>query len=60
MQDALAFENNKGACENPELLKKLVRNDVVQGYGLVVPLAKIQCVPGSLLAPMNINSKHDY
>ena len=60
MQDALEFRNHKGACGKPELLKKLVYKDVTHGYGhgLVIPLAKVLCVPGLIITPMNIMNKN--
>ena len=54
MKEALSFGNHKGAVRNPILLRKLIEKDVVHGYGLVLPLSKIDQIPGVLLAPMNI------
>ena len=54
LQEALAFGNHKGATSNPEVLRDLVKKDVTFGYGLVLPLDKLDRVPGALLAPMNI------
>ena len=58
MKEALSFENNKGAVRNPILLRKLIDKDVVHGYGLVLPLRKIDQIPGVLLAPMNIMTQN--
>jgi len=58
VEEALEFGNHKGATENPELLKKLVNKDVTHGYGLVLPLKKVQRVPGLLMAPMNIMNQN--
>ena len=54
VKDALEFGNHKGACEKPELLRKLVHKDVTHGYGLVIPLEKVLRVPDLIIAPMNI------
>ena len=52
--EALQFGNHKGASERPELLKKLISDDIRFGYGLVVPRRKITRLPNACLAPMNI------
>jgi hypothetical protein len=54
INDALAFGNHKGADQQPELLLKLVRDDVNRGFALPLPLNKIKTIPGILLAPLNI------
>jgi hypothetical protein len=54
LQEALLFGNHKGATSKPELLRELITEDVWHGYGLVIPLDKIECFPGVCLAPMNI------
>ena len=43
---------------NPIFLRKLTEKDVVHGYGLVLPLSKIDRIPGVLLAPMNIMTQN--
>ena len=45
LQDALEFGNHKGATGKPELLEKLITKDVTHGYGLPLPLNKIDRVP---------------
>jgi hypothetical protein len=40
MKDALKFRNHKGAKSQPELLLKLVSNDVIYGYTIPLPLEK--------------------
>ena len=54
LQEALDRGNHKGAQKKVETLIKLVSKDVEHGYGLVLPLQKLNSIPGSLLAPMNI------
>jgi hypothetical protein len=54
IDDALAFGNHKGAEQQPELLLKLVSDDVIQGFALPLPLDKIRKISGVLLAPLNI------
>ena len=54
IDDALAFGNHKGANQQPELLLKLVSDDVTRGFALPLPLDKIRRIPGVLLAPLNI------
>ena len=58
MKGALYFGNHKGAVRNPILLRKLIEKHVVHGYGLVLPLSKIDQIPGVLLAPMNIMTQN--
>ena len=58
LKDALALGNHKGAEKHPSLLRRLVEKDVVHGYGLPFPLNKIQDLPGTVIAPMNIASQH--
>jgi hypothetical protein len=54
IDNALAFGNHKGADQQPELLLKLVRDDVDGGFALPLPLDKIKKISGILLAPLNI------
>ena len=58
MKEALSFRNNKGAVRNTILLSKLIENDAIHGYGLFLPLSKIDRIPGVLLAPMNIMTQN--
>ena len=37
---------------------KLIEKYVVHGYGLILPLRKIDQIPGVLLAPMNIMTQN--
>jgi hypothetical protein len=54
LNEALQFGNHKGALQKPELLKKLISDDIKFGYGLIVPRGKIARLPNACLAPMNI------
>jgi hypothetical protein len=54
IDNALAFGNHKGADQQPELLLKLVREDVDRGFALPLPLNQTKTIPGILLAPLNI------
>ncbi len=54
INDALKFGNHKGANQQQELLLKLVKDDVVRGFALPLPLNKIKKIPGILLPPLNI------
>ena len=54
IDDALAFGNHKGANQQPELLRKLINDDVTRGFALPLPLYKIKKIPGVLIAPLNI------
>jgi len=54
IDDALAFGNHKGANQQPELLKKIINDDVTRGFALTPPLHKIKKIPGVLIAPLNI------
>eukprot|EP00957_Ditylum_brightwellii_P202248 15329300-Ditylum_brightwellii.AAC.1 len=54
LAEALEFGNHKGAINNPKLLTKMVEKDIRHGYGLVIPLHKLDSIPGAILAPMNI------
>ncbi len=52
LQEALQFGNHKGATSKPELLRELITEDIWHGYGLVIPLNKIERFPGKYLAQM--------
>jgi hypothetical protein len=55
IDNVLKFGNHKGANQqHQELLLKLVKDDVVRGFALPLPLDKIKKIPGILLAPLNI------
>jgi hypothetical protein len=54
LNKGLQFGKHKGASQKPELLKKLISDDIKFGYGLVVPRGKIARLPNACLAPMNI------
>jgi hypothetical protein len=54
LTEALQFGNHKGGSPKPDLLKKLISDDIRYGYGLVIPWGKIPCLPNACLAPMNI------
>ena len=54
LREALDRGNHKGAQRKLDVLIELVSKDVEHGYGLVLPLRKLDSIPGSLLAPMNI------
>ena len=41
LKDAIKFGNHKGAKNNPDLLRKLVKKDTIHAYSLVLPLDKI-------------------
>ena len=55
--EALEFGNHKGVSENPELFKKMMKNDVDYGYSLVLPRDKIEMLSRALIAPMNISDQ---
>jgi len=54
IDDALAFGIHKGANQQPELLKKLINDDITRGFALPLQLHKIKKIPGVLIAPLNI------
>ncbi len=54
LQEALQFGNHKGATSKPELLRELITADVTHGHGSIIPLNKIERIPGACLTPMNI------
>jgi hypothetical protein len=54
IDNALAFGNHKGATQQPELLLKLIWDNIDQGFALPLPLDKIKQLPGILLALLNI------
>ncbi len=55
----LLFGNHKGASLQPDLLRKLVTEDVQFGYCLPLPLGKAKSnIPGILLTPLNIQKQN--
>jgi hypothetical protein len=57
LTEALQFGNHKGASQKPDLLKKLISDDIRHGYGLVIPRGGISRLPNACLAPMNITKQ---
>jgi hypothetical protein len=55
---ALTFGNHKGASSKPSLLQELVKDDVIHGFSLPLPLLKIQNIKGILFAPLNIQPQN--
>ncbi len=58
VEEALTFGNHKGATKQPDLLKLLVKNDVIHGFALPLPLDKIARIQGILLTPLNIQAQN--
>ena len=58
VEDTLNFGNHKGANKQQELLKKLITDDVIRGFTILLPLSKIVQIPGILLAPLNIQAQN--
>ncbi len=54
LKEALQFGNHKGASPKPDLLVKLISDDIRYGYGLVIPCIKISRLPNACLVPINI------
>ncbi len=46
--------NHKGAINNPKLSEHIVMKDIIHYYALPLPLSKIHCIPGVILAPTKI------
>ncbi len=57
LTNALQFGNHKGASQKPDLLKKLISDDIRYDYGLVIPRGEISCLPNACVAPMNITKQ---
>jgi hypothetical protein len=55
---ALKFGNFKGSIQEQDLLKKLVTDNIVQGFSLPLSLDKITSIPGVLLAPLNTQEQN--
>ncbi len=58
VEEALTFCNRKGATKQPDLLKLLVKDGVIHGFALPLPLNKIAQIQGILLAPLNIQAQN--
>jgi hypothetical protein len=56
-EEAIIFGNHKGAVKQQDLLIKLVKDNVTQGFALPLPLDRIALIPGILLAPLNIQAQ---
>ncbi len=57
LTEDLQFRSHKGAFQKPNLLKKLISDDILHGYGLVIQWGKSSCLPNVCLAPMNITKQ---
>ncbi len=57
LTEALQFGNHKGASQKPDLLKKLISDDIRHNYGLVITRGEISRLPNACLAPMNITKQ---
>jgi hypothetical protein len=58
LNNALTFENHKGASAKPELQLKLIGKYVKYGYSIPIPLESIKLIPALEMAPMNIMAKN--
>jgi hypothetical protein len=58
LEEAIAFGNYERASNKEVLLNKLVKMDIIHGYGIILPLDKMELVPGILTAPMNITNQN--
>ena len=56
--EALEYGNHKGVSNDIDLFKKMMNNDVIHGYSLVLPRSEIINLEGALIAPMNIADQH--
>ncbi len=57
VEEAIIFGSHKGAVKQQDLLIKLVKDNVTQGFALPLPLDKIASIPRVLLAPLNIQAQ---
>jgi hypothetical protein len=57
VEEAIIFGNHKGAEKQQDLLIKLAKDNMTQGFALPLPLDKIASIPGVLLAPLNIQAQ---
>ena len=51
--EALELGNHKGVQTNAIFVTKLLKEDVVHGYSLILPLHVSKQIPNGLIAPMN-------
>ena len=58
LHEALTFGNHKGASAKPELLLKLIGQDVKYRYSAPIPLKSVKLIPGLEIAPMNIMAQN--
>jgi hypothetical protein len=54
LHKVLAFGNHKGVSSKPELLQELISGNVKHGYRLVLPWSKINRIPHTCIAQINI------
>ena len=52
--EALEFKNHKGVKTNATFITKLLDDDVIHGYSLILPLRVATKIPNGLIAPMNV------
>ncbi len=57
VKEALEFGNHKGAKSQPEILLKLVSNDVIYGQAIALPLDKVIQLPHVCTASLNIQAQ---
>ena len=57
LQDALEFGNHKGVSNNPELFEETMKEEVENGWSLIIPRKKAIEIEGALMAPMNIHAQ---
>jgi hypothetical protein len=57
IEEAIIFRNHKGTVKQQDLLIKLMKDNMTQGFALQLPLNKIALIPGILLAPLNIQAQ---
>jgi hypothetical protein len=54
LAEALVIGNHKGATKEPQILEKLMKEDVFRGYSLPILLDKVTEIPGAIMAPQNV------
>jgi hypothetical protein len=54
IDNTLRIGNHKEVNQQQELLLKLVKDNIIRGFALALPLDKIEKISGILLAPLNI------
>jgi hypothetical protein len=57
LQKAIKFGNHKGTEMQPELLLKLVTDDIIYRYGIPLPLHELTQIPDICMAPLNIHAQ---